>query len=130
MVFCVSLTLILVGTVVCCFWLKKADLSRQRRVQKEAEARARQQRLINMPCSPVNEELLTVPQVGQTRAYNRQRKSVLAVHIVRVEWQNKALRMFFRFVLRIILSDLSHQEFDTDGAFCFDFDQMIQLKRK
>ena len=61
-VFCIALTLIFVGTIVCCFWLKKADASRQIRARKAAEARARAQRMIGAP-NPVNEALLTVPQV-------------------------------------------------------------------
>ena len=61
-VFCVALTLIFVGTIVCCFWLKKADASRQIRAKKAAEARARAARMIGAP-NPVNEALLTVPQV-------------------------------------------------------------------
>ena len=60
--FCIALTLIFVGTIVCCFWLKKADASRQIRARKAAEARARAQRMIGAP-NPVNEALLTVPQV-------------------------------------------------------------------
>ena len=62
-VFCVALTLIFVGTIVCCFWLKKADAGRQIRARKAAEARARAQRVIGAP-NPVNEALLTVPQVN------------------------------------------------------------------
>ena len=50
------------GTIVCCFWLKKADASRQFRARKAAEARARAQRMMGPP-NPVNEDLLTVPQV-------------------------------------------------------------------
>ena len=60
--FCIALTLIFVGTIVCCFWLKKADASRQIRARKAAEAWARAQRMIGAP-NPVNEALLTVPQV-------------------------------------------------------------------
>ena len=61
--FCVALTLIFVGTIVCCFWLKKADAGRQIRARKAAEARARAQRVIGAP-NPVNEALLTVPEVN------------------------------------------------------------------